>query len=57
MDGGLGLGLGLLARLRVVEHPDDAVYTPPGEEHWHGATAGNFMSRLAMLAARDRGRQ
>jgi quercetin dioxygenase-like cupin family protein len=22
---------------------------PPGEEHWHGTTEGNFMCRLAML--------
>jgi quercetin dioxygenase-like cupin family protein len=27
----------------------DTVYTPPGEEHWHGATAENFMCHLAML--------
>jgi quercetin dioxygenase-like cupin family protein len=27
----------------------DTVYTPPGEEHWHGATEGNFMCHLAML--------
>ena len=29
--------------------PGDTIYTPPGEEHWHGATAGNFMCHLAML--------
>ena len=29
--------------------PGDTVYTPPGEEHWHGATAGTFMCHLAML--------
>ena len=29
--------------------PGDTVYTSPGEEHWHGATAGNFMCHLAML--------
>jgi quercetin dioxygenase-like cupin family protein len=29
--------------------PGDTVYTPPGEEHWHGAAAGNFMCHLAML--------
>ena len=29
--------------------PGDTVYTPPGEEHWHGVTAGNFMCHLAML--------
>jgi quercetin dioxygenase-like cupin family protein len=30
-------------------------YTPPGEEHWHGATAGTFMSHLAMLEGVDGG--
>ncbi|HXZ70953.1 MAG TPA: cupin domain-containing protein [Streptosporangiaceae bacterium] len=29
--------------------PGDTIYTRPGEEHWHGATAGNFMCHLAML--------
>ncbi|HYS40899.1 MAG TPA: hypothetical protein VEO01_35250 [Pseudonocardiaceae bacterium] len=29
--------------------PGDTVYTPPGEEHRHGATDGNFMCHLAML--------
>lgn len=29
--------------------PGDTVHTPPGEEHWHGATADNFMCHLAML--------
>lgn len=27
----------------------DTVICPPGEEHWHGAAAGTFMSHLAML--------
>ena len=45
-----GIGLvqtrdGTTIRMR----PGDTVYTPPGEEHWHGATAGNFMGHLAML--------
>lgn len=26
-----------------------AVYTPPGEEHWHGATPTDYMEHLAML--------
>jgi quercetin dioxygenase-like cupin family protein len=30
-------------------NPGDTVYTPPGEEHWHGATESNFMCHLAML--------
>jgi quercetin dioxygenase-like cupin family protein len=27
----------------------DTVWTPPGEEHWHGATADCVMSHLAMF--------
>lgn len=30
-------------------HPGQTVYTPPGEEHWHGATPEDFMEHLAML--------
>ncbi|MEM6282072.1 MAG: cupin domain-containing protein [Chloroflexota bacterium] len=26
----------------------DAIYIPPGEKHWHGATAGNSMSHLSV---------
>jgi quercetin dioxygenase-like cupin family protein len=45
-----GLGLvvtrdGTVIRLR----PGDTVWAPPGEEHWHGATAANMMCHLAML--------
>lgn len=29
------------------------IYTPPGEEHWHGATAEHFMEHLAMFEASD----
>ena len=29
--------------------PGQSVYTPPGEEHWHGAVHGNFMEHLALL--------
>ena len=36
---------GTVIRMR----PGDTVYTPPGEEHWHGAGAGCMMSHLAML--------
>jgi quercetin dioxygenase-like cupin family protein len=38
-------------------HAGDTVYTPPGEDHWHGATDGNFMSHLALLegAGHDNG--
>ena len=45
-----GIGLvqtrdGTVIRMR----PGDTVYTPPGQEHWHGATTGNFVCHLAML--------
>lgn len=33
--------------------PGQTVYTPPGEEHWHGATAEDFMEHLAMLENGD----
>ena len=34
----------------VVElHPGQTIYTPPGEEHWHGATPEDYMEHLAML--------
>jgi quercetin dioxygenase-like cupin family protein len=45
-----GVGLvvtrdGTVVRIR----PGDTVYTPPGEEHWHGATDATMMCHLAML--------
>lgn len=35
----------------IQAHPGQTVYTPPGEEHWHGATPENFMEHLAMFEA------
>ena len=29
-------------------HPGDVVYFTPGEKHWHGATATNAMSHIAI---------
>jgi quercetin dioxygenase-like cupin family protein len=29
--------------------PGDTIYTPPGEEHWHGATPEDYMEHLAMF--------
>jgi quercetin dioxygenase-like cupin family protein len=45
-----GIGLvgtrdGTVVRMRA----GDTVHTPPGEEHWHGATDSTFMCHLAML--------
>lgn len=38
----------------VVEaHPGQTIYTPPGEEHWHGATEDCFMEHLALLVSAD----
>lgn len=45
-----GVGLvanrdGTVIRLR----PGDTVWTPPGEEHWHGASGTNMMCHIAMF--------
>lgn len=37
---------------RVVR-PGDVVWTPPGIKHWHGATAENGMSHIAITNMRD----
>ena len=51
-----GVGLvgtrdGAVLRIRA----GDTVICPPGEDHWHGATADTFMSHLAMLEAQSDG--
>lgn len=34
---------------QIIEaHPGDIIYTPPGEEHWHGAAPDQFMTHLAL---------
>jgi quercetin dioxygenase-like cupin family protein len=35
--------------------PGDRVFFEPGEEHWHGATAGRLMVHVAMLDVDDDG--
>ena len=37
----------------VTARPGDTISTPPGEEHWHGATPQDFMEHLAMLENGD----
>jgi quercetin dioxygenase-like cupin family protein len=32
----------------VEVRPGDVVYTPEGEEHWHGATPDHFMTHLSL---------
>lgn len=49
-----GVGLvgtrdGKVIRMRA----GDTVWTPPGEEHWHGGTTDAFMCHIAMLEAAD----
>ena len=43
-------GIGIVAtRAKViVMRPGDSVWTPPGEEHWHGALPDRYMTHLAM---------
>lgn len=39
---------------RVEEiHPGDVVWFPPGEKHWHGATAASPMTHIAIQEALD----
>ncbi|SJZ81025.1 Cupin domain protein [Marinactinospora thermotolerans DSM 45154] len=38
---------------KVEVHPGQSLYCPPGEEHWHGASADSFMEHLAMLDNAD----
>jgi quercetin dioxygenase-like cupin family protein len=33
--------------------PGDVVWCPPGEKHWHGATATTAMTHLAILEQKD----
>ncbi|MEV5568416.1 cupin domain-containing protein [Spirillospora sp. NPDC052269] len=32
----------------IEAYPGDTVHTPPGKEHWHGATPDAFMEHLAL---------
>ena len=42
---------GTVIRMRA----GDTVWTPPGEEHWHGGTEHHMMCHIAMLEASDDG--
>ncbi len=51
-----GLGLVQARGGRVIEiRPGDVIYTPPGEEHWHGAAPDHFMTHIAMWEVDDQG--
>ncbi|MEU6609774.1 cupin domain-containing protein [Streptomyces shenzhenensis] len=39
---------------RILEaHPGQVIWTPPGEEHWHGAAPGHFMTHIALWEGDD----
>jgi len=38
---------------RETIHPGDIVWFPPGEKHWHGATATTAMSHIAIQEKHD----
>lgn len=38
---------------RIDIHPGDVIWFPPGEKHWHGATATTAMSHIAIQEALD----
>lgn len=40
--------LGTRDRNVIVGRPGQVIYTPPGEEHWHGAAPDAFMVHLAL---------
>jgi len=37
----------------IQAHPGDVIWTPPGEEHWHGAAPGQFMTHIALWETDD----
>jgi quercetin dioxygenase-like cupin family protein len=51
-----GRGLVQSRRGAIVEIcPGDVIYAPPGEEHWHGAAPGHFMTHVALWEVDDQG--
>ena len=54
---GLGQALHIVEGIALIQsrggeiveaHPGDVIWTPAGEEHWHGAAPGQFMIHLAL---------
>jgi quercetin dioxygenase-like cupin family protein len=51
-------GVGLVATRDgrvIILRPGQTVWTPPGEEHWHGATRDNLMCHLALVVTTPEG--
>ena len=38
---------------RIDIHPGDVIWFPPGEKHWHGATATTAMTHITIQEALD----
>ena len=49
---GIGL-IGLRNKTPKLINAGDTVWIPPGEEHWHGASAANSMTHIAIQEALD----
>ena len=49
---GIGL-IGLRNEAPQLIKAGDTVWIPPGEEHWHGASAANSMTHIAIQEALD----
>jgi quercetin dioxygenase-like cupin family protein len=47
MSSGVAL-IGILDGTIIETHPGETVTCPAHEEHWHGATADQFMEHLAL---------
>lgn len=43
-----GVGVVVSSDGVIVMRPGEAVHTPPGEWHWHGAVTDHFMTHLAI---------
>ena len=51
---GIGLCQRRGGRAEVIR-PGDRVFFEPGEDHWHGATPGRFMTHLAIIEVDNEG--
>jgi quercetin dioxygenase-like cupin family protein len=51
---GLGLVVDRDGHVLLIR-PGETVWTPPGEEHWHGATEDTLMAHYALLDADEDG--
>ena len=47
-----GTALGCRQSIEEI-HPGDVVWIPPGEKHWHGATATTAMTHIAIQEQLD----